>query len=83
MDPATGKSRRFGFVIMSSASQARKAIQETNGKDLRGQRIKVEKSRTNAKARSIRRKRSGSGTAGRADGGRGGNSGGPRGRRRR
>ena len=81
MHPAASKSRRFGFVIMSSASQAQKAIQDMNGKNLRGQRIKVEKSRTNAKARSIRRKRSRSGAGSRADGNRRDHSGSRRRRR--
>jgi len=82
MDPASGKSRRFGFVIMPSASQARKVIQDMNGENVRGQRIKVEKSRTNAKARSIRRKRSRSGIGDRADESRGNHSGRHRRKRR-
>ena len=83
MDTGEGKSRGFGFVIMSSANEAKNAIEKMNGKDLRGRKIYVEKSRTNAKARASRRKRSGSGTGGRAGGGRRGNSGGRRGRRHR
>ncbi|MHC4495306.1 MAG: RNA recognition motif domain-containing protein, partial [Planctomycetota bacterium] len=57
-DAGAGESRGFGFVIMSSASEAKNAIEEMNGEDLRGQKIKVEKSRTKAKARSGRRRRS-------------------------
>jgi len=82
MDAGTRKSRGFGFVTMPSVNEAQNAIEKMNGKDLRGQKIKVEKSRTKAKTRSNRRKRSGSGTGGRADGGRGGGPGGRRGRRR-
>ncbi len=81
-DGVTHKSGGFGFVIMSSANEAKNAIERINGKNLRGQKIYVEKSRTKAKTRSSRRKRSGSGTGGRADGGRSGDSGGRRGRRR-
>lgn len=82
-DTGKDKPRRFGFVIMSSANEAENAIEEMNGKNLRGQKISVEKSRTNAKARNSRRKQSGSVAGGRIDGGRGGNSGGRRGKRRR
>jgi len=82
-DETSGESRGFAFVIMPLANEATNAIEKMNGKDLRGQKIKVEKGgRTKAKARSSRRKRSGSGTRGRADGGRGGDPGGRRGRRR-
>ena len=81
-DDTSGESRGFAFVIMPSVNEATNAIEKMNGKDLMGQKIKVEKSRTKAKARSRRRKRSGSGTGGRADGGRGGGPGGRRGRRR-
>jgi len=81
-DETTGESRGFAFVIMPLANEATNAIEKMNGKDLRGQKVKVEKGRTKTKARSSRRKRSGSGTGGRAGGGQGGNSGGRRGRRR-
>ena len=83
MDAGTGESRGFGFVTMPSVNEAQNAIEKMNGKDLGGQKISVEKGRTKAKARSSRRKRSGSGTKGRADEGRGGDPGGRRGRRRR
>jgi RNA recognition motif-containing protein len=81
MDTGASKSRGFGFVIMSSANEAKNAIEKINGKNLRGQKVYVEKSRTKAKTRSSRRKRSGSGAGGRANGGRSGDSGGRRGRR--
>jgi len=81
-DETTGESRGFAFVIMPLANEATNAIEKMNGKDLRGQKVKVEKGRTKTKARSSRRKRSVSGTGGRAGGGQGGNSGGRRGRRR-
>ena len=82
-DTGEDKSRGFGFVIMSSVNEAKNAIEKMNDKNLRGQKISVEKSQTNAKARNSRRKRSGSAAGGRVDGGRRGNSGGRRGRRRR
>lgn len=82
MDAGTRKSRGFGFVTMPSVNEAQNAIEKMNGKDLMGQKIKVEKGRTKTKARSSRRKRSDFGTGGRADGGRGGGPGGRRGRRR-
>jgi cold-inducible RNA-binding protein len=77
------ESRGFGFVIMPSENEAQNAIERMHGKDFRGNKISVEKSRTNAKARASRRKRGGSATGGRADGGRRGNVGGRHGRRRR
>jgi RNA recognition motif-containing protein len=97
MDADEGKSRGFGFVIMPSVNEAQNAIKKMHGKDFRGRKISVEKSRTNTKARASRRKRSGSAARGRADpsghsspasncrtgGGRRGKSGGRRGRRRR
>ena len=81
-DETSGESRGFAFVIMPLANEATNAIEKMNGKDLGGQKISVEKGRTKTKARSSRRKQSGSGTGGRADGGRGGGPGGRRGRRR-
>lgn len=80
-DGATGKSRGFGFVAMPSVNEAQNAIEEMNGKDLKGQKINVEKGRTKTRSRADRRRRSGFGGGGRADGGRRGDSGG--GRRRR
>ncbi len=82
-DASESKSRRFGFVIMPSADEAQSAIKKMHGKDFRGKKISVEKSRTNSKARAVRRKRSSSAAAGRATKGRRGKSGGRRGKRRR
>ena len=61
-DRATGRSRGFGFVEMSSASEAQKAITELNGKDLQGRTLNV----SEAKERS---------SGGGGDRGRGGFSG--------
>ena len=41
MDRATGQSRGFGFVEMSSSAEAQKAIQQFNGYDLKGRALKV------------------------------------------
>jgi RNA recognition motif-containing protein len=40
-DRESGRSRGFGFVEMSSASEATKAIQELNGRDVGGRQINV------------------------------------------
>jgi len=64
-DRATGQSRGFGFVEMSSASEAQKAIAEFNGKDLQGRTLNV---MSEARERS-------SGGGGGGDRGRGGFSG--------
>jgi cold-inducible RNA-binding protein len=44
-DRATGRSRGFGFVEMSSAGEAEKAIAELNGRDLQGRKITVSEAR--------------------------------------
>jgi|SRR5262245_49176573 len=41
MDRATGQSRGFGFVEMSSGVEAQKAIEQFNGHDLKGRALKV------------------------------------------
>jgi cold-inducible RNA-binding protein len=65
-DRATGRSRGFGFVEMSSASEAQKAIAEFNGKDLQGRTLNVSEARDRS---------SGGGGGGGGDRGRGGFSG--------
>jgi len=63
-DRETGRSRGFGFVEMSSASEAEKAIATLNGHDIGGRQINV----SEAKAReggSGGRPRSGGGFSGR------------------
>lgn len=40
-DRETGRSRGFGFVEMSNSSEASKAIQELNGRDVGGRQINV------------------------------------------
>jgi len=40
-DRATGQSRGFGFVEMSTNAEAQRAIQQLNGKDLKGRALTV------------------------------------------
>jgi RNA recognition motif-containing protein len=42
MDRTTGQSRGFGFVEMSSEEEAKKAIDQLNGQELGGRRLKVD-----------------------------------------
>ncbi len=44
-DKFTGESRGFGFVEMSSASEARSAIDGMNGKELKGRVLNVNEAR--------------------------------------
>ena len=44
-DRATGRSRGFGFVEMSSDSEAEKAIAELNGRELQGRKLNVSEAR--------------------------------------
>lgn len=44
-DKFTGESRGFGFVEMSSASEARSAIDGMNGKELKGRALNVNEAR--------------------------------------
>ena len=63
-DRDTGRSRGFGFVEMSSSSEAQKAIADLNGKELQGRTLNV----------SEAKERTGGGGGG-GGGGRGGFSG--------
>jgi RNA recognition motif-containing protein len=47
-DGATGESRGFGFIEMPSEDQARAAITEMNGKEIKGSPIHVEQGRAKA-----------------------------------
>jgi cold-inducible RNA-binding protein len=51
-DRESGRSRGFGFVEMSSASEAQKAIAQFNGADLQGRKLNV--SEANERAASGR-----------------------------
>ena len=44
-DQATGQSRGFGFVEMSTSEEATKAVQDINGRELDGRSLKVEVSK--------------------------------------
>ena len=44
-DGATGESRGFGFVEMAAEEQAKTAITEMNGKELKGSQLTVEQGR--------------------------------------
>jgi RNA recognition motif-containing protein len=63
-DRESGRSRGFGFVEMSTPSEASKAIQELNGRDVGGRQINV----SEAKERESRG--GGGGGGGRPGGGR-------------
>lgn len=41
MDRATGQSRGFGFVEMSSEDEAHRAVEELNGQDFDGRKLNV------------------------------------------
>ncbi len=47
-DRDSGQSKGFGFVEMSSESEAQKAIQELNGSTLEGREIKVNEAKPKA-----------------------------------
>lgn len=41
MDDQTGHSKGFGFVVISDAESAKKAVADLNGRIVNGQKIKV------------------------------------------
>src|SRR5258705_13033875 len=61
-DRETGRSRGFGFVEMSTSTEATKAIQELNGRDVGGRQINVSEAKE-------RESRSGGGGGGGRPGG--------------
>lgn len=65
MDRTTGRPRGFGFVTMSSAEEAQKAIDGMNGKDMDGRALTVNVAKP-------REERSGGGGGGRREYGGGG-----------
>jgi len=46
-DRATGRSKGFGFVEMSSSQEGDEAIKELNGQDVKGRPLSVDKARDN------------------------------------
>lgn len=74
-DRATGRSKGFGFVEMSEAGSATRAIEELNGQDFMGRNVNVSEARPQED-----RPRTGGGGGRRFGGGGGGSRpGGPRG----
>ena len=69
-DRDTGRPRGFGFVEMSTEDEARKAIDELNGRDVQGRPLAVKEAED---------RRGGGGGGGRGFGGGGGGGGGGRG----
>ena len=63
-DRATGQSRGFGFVEMASNGDAQRAIQQLDGKEIKGRAIKVSEARDRDSSRG--------GGGGGGGGGRGG-----------
>ncbi len=45
MERETGRSKGFGFVEMSSAAEAQKAVKELDGREMNGRRIVVNEAR--------------------------------------
>jgi RNA recognition motif-containing protein len=45
MDRDSGRSKGFGFVEMSNDDEAKKAVEELNGKDLDGRAVNVSEAR--------------------------------------
>jgi len=84
-DRATGRSRGFGFVEMSSSSDADRAIAELNGRELQGRTITVSEARERegGGGGGGGGRRGGGGGGGYGRGGGGGGGGGGFGRRSR
>jgi cold-inducible RNA-binding protein len=82
MDKATGKSRGFGFVVMTDATAAQKAIDELNGQEHGGRKLTVNLAKEREdKPRGGGFGGGGGGSRGGFGGGRGGDRGGDRGSR--
>jgi RNA recognition motif-containing protein len=76
-DIFSGTSKGFGFVEMPGVSEAQKAINELNAKELKGKKIVVNEARPKTDSR-----RGGGGNRGGSGGSRGGSSSGGGGRRK-
>ena len=62
---ATGRSRGFGFVEMSSADEAEQAIQTLNGREIQGRTLNVSEARERSGGGGGERPRGGGGFGGR------------------
>jgi cold-inducible RNA-binding protein len=71
-DKFSGQSRGFGFIEMSTAEEAQRAISELNGKELDGRKITVNVSNPRAPGSGGARGGGGPRGGGRPGGGRGG-----------
>ena len=76
-DLFSGESKGFGFVEMPGVSEAQKAINELNTKEVKGKKIVVNE----ARPKNENRRSGGGGRGGSRGGGRGGNRSGGGGRR--
>jgi len=74
-DKFSGESRGFGFVEMPSKNEAQTAIDEMNGKDLKGRTVNVNEARPRASRGGGGRRQSGGGGKQSGFGGRGGRGG--------
>ena len=74
-DRMTGRSRGFGFVEMSSQSEAEEAIQKMNGTDLEGRSLTVNEAKPQQERSGGGGGRGGGGGGGRGGGGGGGGGG--------
>jgi len=77
MDRSTGQSRGFGFVEMSSAGEAQRAVQDFDGKEFKGRAMRVNEAREQTGRGGGG---GGGGYGGGGGGGYGGGGGGDRGR---
>ena len=71
-DRATGRSRGFGFVEMSSGGEAQKAIDAINGRELHGRKLNVNEANDRPAGGGGGGNRSGGGGGGFGGGGGGG-----------
>lgn len=67
----TGRSRGFAFVEMASNADAQKAIQELNGREIKGRSIRVSEANERSGGGGGGRSGGGGGGGGRSGGGRG------------
>lgn len=81
-DKFSGQSKGFGFVEMPSADQAKSAIEDLNGKELKGRALNINEARPKTEGGGARKPRSFGGNRGPGGGGGRGPGGGGGGGRR-